>query len=573
MMQTIARVVTFAVAALLLAGASTLGAQTLRGELLDGGSGRPIDGAVVVLVGADGKRVAGVLSDAAGRFLLRAPAPGRYLVRVERIGFRRLESAPLEFAPGAELRQQFVLQTEPIALEGLAVSVRADQRCLRRVGDGHATARIWDEAQKALNAVEITREQKLTRFDVALFTREVDVRMGTVLRENVRILSSASEQPFRSVPIERLVSEGFVKVYPDSTIYLAPDAHVLLSEEFLRTHCFRAQRGSGERVGMLGLAFEPVRERRVPEVRGVLWLDEASSELRDLEYSYVNAPVPAQPEHMGGSVVFRRLPSGAWIVERWVIRMPRQVDAPPRAASALRERTPPRWAIQLARLRTMIEEGGEILAFHDGRDETRLAQRASVEGVVFDSLTATPLAGATVFLSGTGFSAVTDSAGRFRIEGLPFGRSYEVSFHHPLWKKLGLVPETRVIEPESADPVRVDLAVPGADRLLELLCSEGSIRNGRGAVFGYVWDGATGAMLADREVAIQWDEPKLRIRQVTALEGVVRSTEEGAFLICGVPVGRTLRIEARFGRESGGRHPLILEQPTLVVHDVPWVEK
>ena len=54
---------------------------------------------------------------------------------------------------------------------------------------------------------------------------------------------------------------------------------------------------------------------------------------------------------------------------------------------------------------------------------------STVSGTVFDSIAATPLAGAEVTLAGGTFTAVTDAQGRFRIQ-VPPG-SYPVTFSHP----------------------------------------------------------------------------------------------------------------------------------------------
>ena len=58
-------------------------------------------------------------------------------------------------------------------------------------------------------------------------------------------------------------------------------------------------------------------------MKGVLWLDERTSELRAVEYGYTRIPDGVDNERIGGTVEFLKLPSGAWIVHQWQIRMPR----------------------------------------------------------------------------------------------------------------------------------------------------------------------------------------------------------------------------------------------------------
>jgi len=49
----------------------------------------------------------------------------------------------------------------------------------------------------------------------------------------------------------------------------------------------------------VGLGFEPVKGRRVPEIKGTLWVDRGSSELRVLDYEYVNVPISVRAPGLG----------------------------------------------------------------------------------------------------------------------------------------------------------------------------------------------------------------------------------------------------------------------------------
>ena len=53
-------------------------AQSIRGEVVEQGTAAPVMGAFVRLLDAGGVQRAAALSDSAGRFLVRAPAPGAY---------------------------------------------------------------------------------------------------------------------------------------------------------------------------------------------------------------------------------------------------------------------------------------------------------------------------------------------------------------------------------------------------------------------------------------------------------------------------------------------------------------
>jgi len=99
-----------------------------------------------------------------------------------------------------------------------------------------------------------------------------------------------------------------------------PDEAVLLSDGFAATHCFRSVRHRN-RPGQIGVAFEPAPKRKRSDIQGVLWLDEASSELREIRFQFVNAGILSRFEP-GGFTRFHRMPSGAWIVSEWQLRMP-----------------------------------------------------------------------------------------------------------------------------------------------------------------------------------------------------------------------------------------------------------
>ena len=143
-----------------------------------------------------------------------------------------------------------------------------------------------------------------------------------MLKEESRIDRRLTPIPWKSVPVDDLLSGGFVRPEGDGSVYYAPDAEVLLSDPFLDTHCMRLTEGRDESKGLIGLAFEPLEDRGVTEISGTLWVDPATGELQWLDYRYEELDVPNR-ERLGGRVSFGGLPNGTWIVRDWSIRMPR----------------------------------------------------------------------------------------------------------------------------------------------------------------------------------------------------------------------------------------------------------
>src|SRR3712207_2283055 len=70
-------------------------AQTISGLVTNESTGAPVFGAMVTLLTADNQRSASATSDHDGAWTLEAPAIGvHYRVRIERIGYARVESSP-----------------------------------------------------------------------------------------------------------------------------------------------------------------------------------------------------------------------------------------------------------------------------------------------------------------------------------------------------------------------------------------------------------------------------------------------------------------------------------------------
>ena len=66
--------------------------------------------------------------------------------------------------------------------------------------------------------------------------------------------------------------------------------------------------GEDEEEGLLGLEFEPVEDRGVPEISGVLWLDADDGHLQWLDYDYEYLDVPSA-ERLGAACDSRVCPT------------------------------------------------------------------------------------------------------------------------------------------------------------------------------------------------------------------------------------------------------------------------
>ena len=349
--------------ALLALGATGATSQTIRGTVIDSLTGLPVRDALVTLVGDDGVVRARSLSLDSGAFAMTAPTPGRYTVRTKRIGFRAVRSAPFDIAEGEVRRHDVLAPTIRVKLP--SVTVRANRHCVLRPGDGAPAFQLWEEVRTALYQTAIAQRGELYKTHARRWRRELDTLARFVQADSSWYLSGMAQSPFVSVPAEHLERVGFIeRKSSDTWYYYAPDAEVLLSEVFLRGYCFRMVEGDD---GMIGLAFEPAKKRQVSGIRGALWLDAETAELKHLEFQYTKLPWNVPAKRVGGRVEFEQLASGLWIVRRWYVRAPRmgieRTFFRYNGSTHFRSRE---------RFVSIIEHGGEVL------DTRALVRHASV---------------------------------------------------------------------------------------------------------------------------------------------------------------------------------------------------
>ena len=507
-----------------LAFAPALAAQTVQGAFVDP-SGAPVAGARAVLRDAAGREVAAAGTGADGTFVIRAPAAGTYVLRFERIGYGPTESEPIALAAGETVQRRIAANPRRIVLEGIVAQSRS--RCTPRPGSGPETATVWGEARKVLGSARESGESGGYRYTVRRFTRQLDAPGQTILSDSAATARVTSGTPFLAVPLERLARNGYVETPGRDLLFHAPDARVLLSDQFQERHCFALVEGGN---GLIGLSFEPVSAEK-PDVRGTLWLDRATAELRRLEYAYTRVPgLGPEGNVAGGWMEFSRLPDGRWIVGRWAIRMP--------VVEATRLQTVNRRELviqtTLSRHPAGIrEEGGEVLsAAREGEAEVAISTfDGAIAGTVTDSTTLRPLAGARVLAAGHG--AVADSLGRFSITGLAAG-DYELTFRAPRLDSLRFTPAPVRVTVRPGATAQQALAVPPAEVVWGAACRD--LAPGTGVLAGVV-RGAAGEPAGDARVTVAWSGPQ------PGSTGTV-ADPAGVYLVCGAPAGvpLTLRV-------------------------------
>ena len=548
---------------LLALATRALPAQAVRGTLVEEGSGSPVAGTLVVLVDAGGKQVAGALTDAAGAFLLRAPSPGRYHLRAERIGIRGTVSRGLDLAAGQTVEQRLATPAAAFALEGLVVR-RERKRCRALPEAGQQATALWEEVRKALDVTAWTERQRAFTFRLARHERELDPSTLAVRRETVGVVAGVASNPLQSLPPAELAERGYVESRGDTTLYFAPDAEVLLSDEFLDAHCFWVEPEGAEEPGLVGLAFEPTRAAARKGIRGVLWVDRATAHLRHIDFGYPTIDLAGPTEHLGGRVEFGRLPDGAWVVRRWRIRMPRVVQ---RVGRFEEVRT------VSSAVHGIREEGGEIVEIRTLAGAlVRAAGGARLAGVVYDSASAAPLPGAEVRLAGTPWATRTDEQGRFRMADLPEGR-YRVEVNHPRLDSLAVAPAGRDVVLLRDAEARVELATPSKREILARLCPGGITRD-QGVLLGTVRGGA--GTVQGTTVTVAWSRWDLSREQSlnpavivdeSRKQTVLTLDDQDRYRVCGVPADVPLRVHVEAAGTRGRVETVQVAPGEVRTHD------
>lgn len=334
----------------------SLRAQTVLGTAVDAADGGPIRGAFVLLETEAGEERARGLTTADGAFRLATARPGVYRLRLERIGFEDLVTESFRLEEGERTTRHLEVNVHPIELSAVVVE-GGQPRCGTPADEALELGRVWDEARKALEGTVWTDRQSYYRFDVLLFRQELDTDGRPVTEPEYESIRVYGRHPFVSAPSNDLAYGGWVRREGQGLKFYAPDAEVLLSDTFLRLHCYRLVRSEPAADRLLGIEFEPVPGRRVgraiPDIHGVLWIDPETAELRALEFGYVNLELPVPVDPLGGRVEFDHLPDGGWIVRSWEIRTPLA------QIRELREGGRQRQRIRLTGLRL---EGRQVLA-------------------------------------------------------------------------------------------------------------------------------------------------------------------------------------------------------------------
>ena len=509
-----------------------LPAQTVTGTVNDEAR-RAVAGAVVILLDSTGSTIARALGSDDGGFRVRAPAAGRYQLRVLRVGYRPAVIPTLVVGTNEMVRVEVSLRPLFITLD--AVTVEGRQLCRLQEDSASSTFGLWSQARAGLEATSTWPGQPALLSLIVGYERVLDP--GTLRIREQSIASRADSQSvrWRGASTDSLHRVGYVVVRQDSIEYLAPGLDMLASDRFVEDHCFSIAPSSDSM--RIGISFQPTpARRRVPEIAGTLWLERRTNLLTSAEFRYLNLGRLESRYPAGGEIEFSRLADGSWSIVRWMLRMP----VMSRTAGLERTARGVRASNRLEVL-SIKEVGAHLVRAHRGGVILWEHYPIRLYGILVDSATGQPVVAAKVSLPNMESTDISDDAGRFRLGAVAPG-------HHTLEVRTAsldsLYAVQRMTVLVTGDSADVRVGVTSAQHLAQAVCRP--IHGQRadatvGMVVGSVHTAAKTTRAGISEVVVQWQDASSKTTRVMR----ATSTEHGRFRFCGVPRATPVQLYAR----------------------------
>jgi hypothetical protein len=549
-------------AAWVVCSAAVAGAQTIRGTVVDA-TDRPIGGVVVLMLDSTSAVVARALTSETGDFRVATTRAGTYRLRTMRIGYKPTTSAPMVALLGGETTGRVVRSGAAVALDTVRV---VDRNSCRVASDSTAAATyaVLEQARTALSAAQLTLGGRTISATTVAYERMLEPDGRRVVRQSSRTSTAYVSQPWRAISPDSAHRAGFVFVAHDNSItYFAPSIDVLLSSAFVEDHCFRLVTDRRQ-PHVVGVAFEPSSDRRkVPEIKGTLWVNRKTAALERLDYRYVNISSEQENAGAGGDASFAPLKNGGWVIARWNIRMP------------ILEQT--------VRVQALGGTQAHVAGIQVSGGEVQLVTRAAgavidtlwsrpgppLNGAVVDSARGSPIADARVDLVGAALSAVTDARGRFSIANVLPG-TYQVETRTPELEAIGAANQSTIAFTDSTESY--EIRVPTAAQLTAALCPARTLSSSQSAIVGRVRRRDDTNLAGGARVVAEWivitprDEHGIVFdRSGRKLEG--KTSADGTYRLCGVPTNTTLTVTA-FASDAASEPRTLLAANRIVRTDL-----
>jgi hypothetical protein len=551
----------FLVAAAFFVAGNRLAAQEVLVEVVELSNGKPIIGANLSLVDEHGMSLFGNFSDQGGHSALRAPSAGRYVVRADKVGYESWSSVIL-YVTGTPIHVRVGMA--PLRNPS-AVVVRSETACQLLTPPGTPAGDLWVEIRKALTASALTDAQGLVPLDVDLYERALDRNLG-VVAERKEQRSRIARRPATGISWDQIDSARRGAVM-GGDVYRAPEAATLVSEQFVKSHCYAAIRGYGPETGLTGLEFKPAKVGSQPEITGVLWLDPKTNALRSLNFDYVNLPIPLRVARTTGRIEYQQLPSGQWIVPRWYIRMPRVAQMT--AVDSLLGYQEVGGTSRPAGTAAPVSVASAVIPAIEDTPTAR--PQSFISGVVYDSTTGTPLQGVEVSTGGGRFKTTTTAGGHYDL-AVDGPISDTIVFDHPRLRLYRVATRLQSIALPSGARGQANVLVPSYRTLRKELCGQNeTATESQGIAAGYVRD-ATGKPVPNAHVwatwQILWVEQNGRLVSTNQQRTVeTDSGSDGSYLMCGFTRGAQITAKVGIAGKNTVTEKVVLPANMVLEHD------
>lgn len=563
-------------AAIVLTGtrSAAQGAPDVRIEVVEAANGKPIVGANVIVFDSAGLTIGGGFSDQRGRIDLPTPTRAPFRVRADKVSYDTWISVVLR-PSGKQIHVRIGMM--PTRVPGVVAATQAS--CQQLGGPGTPAGDLWVEMRKALTASALTEAKGLVQLDVDLYERALDRNLG-IVAERVEQRTNIPRRPATGITWDQLDSARRGDA-AGREVYRAPDAAILLSDQFVKTHCFAAIRGYGPENGLTGLEFKPARIGSQPELTGVIWLDPRGNSLRYLNFDYVNLPIPLRLARTTGRVEFQQLPGGQWIVPRWYIRMPRTarvtstfIGSPPVVRDSLVGFQEVGGAARPAGSKRAEVASDSSSSLNPAGTATPVAGptgSATLVGIVYDSTTGMPVKGVVVSTGVGRFKTRTSDGGRYELV-IDGALADKVVFDHPRLRLLRIPERVQTVSVAPGAKGQAVVIVPSYATLRNRLCGQNETgTDAQGMAVGYVKD-ESGSPVRNAHIwatwQIQWIEQNGRLVSTNQQRTVETDTgPDGSYLLCGFTKGAKITAKIGMAGKNTVQEGLVLPATMVLEHD------
>lgn len=526
-----------ATALLLAASARIACPQRLRGRVFEPDAVTPASQAGIVVRDSLHRQVWQGQTTSHGVFLAILPVAGTYTVSLLRVGYAPTRSDPIVVAPDderyVELRLRGLRVTLPV------VTVRTKAQCPTDPRQSGPLVDAWEQARAGLLAVTDLSDEAGQGIEVMSFSviEQLLPRAETlIVVDDNRTLRGKS---FRSRATTQLMRDGFVVIHADSVEYHAPDEHVLLDPGFIEHYCLWLEPAPAEEPHLVGIGLRPARTASADGgVEGVLWVRDDGRLVR-FDFRYLGIAAVLTAARPGGTLRFRQIDGGRWIVANWHIRMPQAVTE--RRVTAVGSSGPVQ---MVSRLQRVVIQGGAAIRTTSPTGTWAPIETVSVALRVNAGSAAQRLAGTSVRpLEGGGEMRVSESLTLPRQSLVPGNNRFLV--RTPLMRDAGLaaVEVTVPVLPDTQFGAPL-LLVPSVAAVRHMLCGADDTGQAPAAAFGTV----PAELRAPSPASSFWLEIESadtgRRGSVRAAR-VVQVDRDGHWAACSLPVDVSLTLSLR----------------------------